>query len=79
MKANTDLFNEDEVALLETLYLSPNVYLLGQQGATVTPVVITDSSFVRKTNLNERGPFLYQISFKYAKERPTTKGGTFRG
>ena len=79
MKANTDLFNEDEVALLETLYLSPNVYLLGQQGATVTPVVITDSSFVRKANLNERGPFLYQISFKYAKERPTTKGGTFRG
>jgi len=79
MKANTDLFNEDEVALLETLYLSPNVFLLGQQGATVTPIVITDSSFVRKNNLNEGGPFLYQISFKFAKERPTTKGGTFRG
>ena len=78
MKANTDLFNEDEVALLETLYLSPNVFLLGQQGATITPVVITDSSFVRKNNLNEGGPFLYQISFKYAKERPTTKGGTYR-
>ena len=79
MKATTDLFNEDEVALLETLYLSPNVFLLGEKGKTVTPIVITDSSFVRKTNLNEGGPFLYQISFQYAKERPTTKGGTFRG
>ena len=79
MVANTDLFNEDEVDLLETLYISPNVFLIGASGSSITPVVITDTNFVRKTNLNERGPFTYQIKFKYAKERPTTKGGTFQG
>jgi hypothetical protein len=77
--AHTDLWNEDEVDLLETLMLSPNVFLITSQGVTVTPVVITNTSFVFKKNVNERGPFLYQIKFKNAKERPTTKGGTYRG
>ena len=77
--AHTDLWNEDEVDLLETLMLSPNVFLLSTQATTVTPIVITDTNFVFKKNVNERGPFLYQIKFKNAKERPTTKGGTYRG
>ena len=79
MVANTDLFNEDEVELMESLFISPNVFLLGIGGESVTPIVVTDSSFVRKKNVNERAPFIYQIKFKYAKERPTTKGGTYRG
>jgi hypothetical protein len=79
MVANTDLFNEDEVELMESLFISPNVFLLGTGGESVTPIVLTDSSFVRKKNVNERAPFTYQIKFKYAKERPTTKGGTYRG
>lgn len=79
MVANTDLFNQDEVDLLESLFISPNVFLLGTGGESVTPIVITDTSFVRKKNVNERAPFLYQIKFKYAKTRPTTKGGTYRG
>jgi hypothetical protein len=77
--AHTDLFNEDEVDILEALHLSPNVYLLSSQGQTVTPIVITNTSFVFKKNVNTRSPFLYQIKFKNAKERPTTKGGTYRG
>jgi hypothetical protein len=79
MTANSDIFNQDEVDLLETLYLSPNVFLLGEYGATVTPIVITDTSFIQKKNVNERSPFIYQVKFKYAKERPTTKGGTYKG
>ena len=77
--AHTDLWNEDEVDLLESLMLSPNVFLLSTQATTVTPIVITNTNFVFKKNVNERGPFLYQIKFKNAKERPTTKGGTYRG
>ena len=77
--ANSDLFNQDEVNLLETLYLSPNVFLLEANGASVTPIVISDTSFIQKKNVNERSPFIYQIKFTYAKERPTTKGGTYQG
>jgi hypothetical protein len=79
MVANTDLFNQDEVDLLESLFISPNVFLIGSGGAEVTPIVITDTSFVRKKGVNTRAPFTYQIKFKYAKERPTTKGGTYQG
>jgi hypothetical protein len=79
MVANSDIFNQDEVDLLETLYISPNVFLLGENGVTVTPIVITDTSFIQKKNVNERSPFIYQVKFKYAKERPTTKGGTYKG
>ena len=79
MVANTDLFNQDEVDLLESLFISPNVFLIGTGGESVTPIVITDTSFVRKKGVNERSPFTYQIKFKYAKERPTTKGGTYQG
>jgi len=79
MVANSDIFNQDEVDLLETLYLSPNVFLLGSNGSSVTPIVITDTSFIQKKNVNERAPFIYQVKFKYAKERPTTKGGTYKG
>ena len=79
MVANSDIFSQDEVDLLETLYISPNVFLLGTNGSTVTPIVITDTSFIQKKNVNERSPFIYQVKFKYAKERPTTKGGTYKG
>lgn len=79
MVANTDLFNQDEVDLLESLFISPNVFLIGTKGSSITPIVITDTSFVRKKGVNERSPFTYQIKFKYAKERPTTKGGTYQG
>lgn len=80
LTATTDLLQDSDVAVLETLMLSPQVFLLtAENGAGVTPITVTDTSYVKKRRVNERAPFLYQIKFKYAKQRPTTKGGTFRG
>lgn len=70
MTANTTLYNENDVAFIENLFLSPVVQLIDYDGS-VTPIVITDKTWVRKNNLNEGGAFTYQIKFKYAKERPT--------
>ena len=80
LTATTDLLQDSDVAILETLMLSPQVYLLSENGGlAVVPIVVTDTSFVKKRRVDERAPFLYQIKFKYAKPRPTTKGGTFSG
>ena len=80
LPAPTDLLQDSDVAILETLMLSPQVYLLNQNnGLGVVPIVVTDTSFVKKRRVDERAPFLYQIKFKYAKPRPTTKAGTFSG
>ena len=80
LTATTDLLQDSDVAILETLMLSPQVYLISEDNATaVVPIVVTDTSFVKKRRVDERSPFLYQIKFKYAKPRPTTKGGTFSG
>jgi hypothetical protein len=77
--ATTDLLNESDVDLLETLMLSPNVYISTNGSAgNYAPIVVTDTSFIKKRGVNERGQYLYQIKFKYAKKRPTTKGGTNR-
>lgn len=70
--ANTDIYDEEELSVLESLILSPRVVMLDYNG-NATPVVITDTDWVRKRNVNEQGPFTYQINFKYAKKRPTTK------
>jgi len=72
MVANTDLFNEDEVDFLENLWLSPKVQLLNYDGSAI-PITITGKNWVRKNNLNEGGPFTYQITFEYGKQRPTVR------
>jgi hypothetical protein len=72
MVANTDLFNEDEVDFLENLWLSPKVQLLNYDGSAI-PITIMEKNWVRKNNLNEGGPFTYQISFEYGKQRPTVR------
>ena len=72
MVANTDLFNEDEVDFLENLWLSPKVQLLNFDGSAI-PITITGKNWVRKNNLNEGGPFTYQITFEYGKQRPTVR------
>ncbi len=80
LTATTDLLQDADVAVLETLMLSPQVFLISAaDGLGVTPITVTDTGYVKKRRVNERQPFLYQIKFKYAKQRPTTKGGTFRG
>ena len=79
MTLTTDLLsNEIDVDMLESIMLSPQVYLLASSnGIGVTPIVVTDTSFIRKKNVNERSPFLYQLKFKYAHNRPVTKAGTY--
>ena len=72
MVAHTDLFNEDEVDFLENLWLSPKVQLLNYDGSAI-PITITGKNWVRKNNLNEGGPFTYQINFEYGKQRPTVR------
>ena len=72
MVANTDLYNEDEVAFLENLWLSPKVQLLNYDGSAI-PITLTDKNWIRKNNLNEGGAFTYQVSFEYGKQRPTVR------
>ena len=72
MVANTDLYNEDDVAFLENLWLSPKVQLLNYDGSAI-PITITGKNWIRKNNLNEGGPFIYQITFEYGKQRPTVR------
>ena len=78
MTLTTDLLSEDDVDVLESIMLSPQVYLIGSSdGSGITPIIVTDTSFTRKKNVNERSPFLYQLRFKYAHNRPVTKAGTY--
>lgn len=80
LTATTNLLQESDVAVLETLMLSPQVFQISaDDGAGITPITVTDTTYVKKRRVDDRAPFLYQIKFKYAKPRPTTKGGTFRG
>ena len=78
MTLTTDLLGKNDVDIIESIMLSPQVYLLANSGGIgVTPIIVTDTNFVRKSSLNERSPFLYQLKFKYAHNRPVTKAGTF--
>jgi hypothetical protein len=72
MVANTDLYNEDDVAFLENLWLSPKVQLLNYDGSAI-PILLTDKNWIRKSSLNEGGAFTYQVSFEYGKQRPTVR------
>ena len=72
MVANSDLYNEDEVAFLENLWLSPKVQLLNYDGSAI-PITLTDKNWIRKNNLNEGGAFTYQVKFEYGKQRPTVR------
>jgi hypothetical protein len=48
------------------------VQLLNYDGSAI-PITITGKNWVRKNNLNEGGPFTYQINFEYGKQRPTVR------
>ena len=73
IRANTDIFDEQLVDYLEGLILSPRVYLLTYDKINGgVPVVITDSSFLHKTNVNERGCYTVSVTFEFAREIETT-------
>ena len=63
---NTDWITEQDANLLEKLIMSTDVYIVENADTTYTEaVMITDSSFVRKTVANDR-KIQYTINIEYA-------------
>jgi hypothetical protein len=63
---NTDWITEQDANLLEKLIMSTDVYIVENADTTYTQaVMITDSSFVRKTVANDR-KIQYTINIEYA-------------
>lgn len=63
---NTDWITEQDANLLEKLIISTDVYIVENADTTYTEaVMITDSSFVRKTVANDR-KIQYTINIEYA-------------
>lgn len=51
IEANTDFVNETEAAILEELFLSPDVYM--QTGDVFEPVVINETEYIKQTTAND--------------------------
>jgi hypothetical protein len=63
---NTDWITEQDANLLEKLIMSTNVYIVENSDTTYTEgVVVTDSSFIRKTNANDN-LIQYTVQIEYA-------------
>ena len=63
---NTDWINEQDANLLEKLIMSTDVYIVENADTTYTePVMITDTSFVKKTVANDK-LIQYTIQIEYA-------------
>ena len=63
---NTDWINEADANLLEKLIMSTDVYIVENADTTYTePVMITDTSFVKKTVANDK-LIQYTIQIEYA-------------
>jgi hypothetical protein len=63
---------EEEAELLETLIISKKVDIVENVDTDYTEsVVVLDTSFVRKTNANDRGTIKYTIQIEYANPRNT--------
>jgi hypothetical protein len=64
---NTDWITEDEAVLLENLMKATKVNIVENDYTTYTvPVLIKDSSFVKKTSVNDRLKIRYTIQIEYA-------------
>ena len=50
--ANTEFITEDEAAILEELFLSPDVYM--QNGERFEPVVINETEYIKQTSSNDK-------------------------
>lgn len=68
----TDFIVESEAQLLESLITSNRVDIVANADTTYTEsVIITDTSFVKKTNANDRLRIQYTINIEYANPRNT--------
>jgi hypothetical protein len=64
---NTDWITEGEAILLENLMKATKVQIIANDYTTYTvPVLIKDSSFVKKTDVNDRLKIQYTIQIEYA-------------
>ena len=64
---NTDWLEEDDTILIENLIKSINVIMIENNDTEFTqPVMVTDSSFVRKTVANDGVKIQYSIKIEYA-------------
>ena len=74
IRATTDIFDEADMRFLEGLNLSPRVYLLNfNKLNAVTPVVLTDSSYLHKRGVNERGVYTMSVTFEFARQKATMR------
>ena len=64
---NTDWLEEDDTILIENLIKSTNVIILENSDTEFTqPVMVTDSTFIRKTVANDGVKIRYSIKIEYA-------------
>lgn len=71
IKVNSDWIDDAQSSWLQQLVESPDVYML--ESGQLTPVVIKNTRYDRKTIKNER-LFNLEIEFKYANKRWTQRG-----
>jgi len=63
---NTDWIKEEDTVLIEKLIMSTDVYIVENTDTDFTEgVIITDSSFIKKTSANDR-MIQYTINIEYA-------------
>ena len=68
---NTDYITEADANLLEKLIITQNVFVVENADTSTTePVIITSSSHIRKTIVND-SLIQYTIEIEYANERNT--------
>tara|TARA_Y100001938_G_scaffold87604_1_gene120008 strand:+ start:1489 stop:2958 length:1470 start_codon:yes stop_codon:yes gene_type:complete len=64
---NTDFITEEDAELIEKLVISDDVFILENADTDYTvPVIIKDSTFVKKTNPNDGIKIQYTIQIEYA-------------
>ena len=67
---NSDWLNEDEGAWLEELFTSTNVHLLADN-SIVYPMIITNTTYTKKTSVNNKIKIQYTINLEYANKVKT--------
>ena len=64
---NTDFISEEEADFLQNLMVSTNVYLIENDYTDFTvPVMVSNSSFVKKTVANNKLKIQYSVNIEYA-------------
>lgn len=66
---NTDWITEEQASLIEKCILSSNVYVIANEFENNTqPVIITDTSYTKKTIVNDGVRIQYSLTIEYANQ-----------